>query len=143
MGPLPRLAHRRPGGAGVEPDVKDVRLLLELRPAALLALRALGEERLDGPLEPGVRALLLEDRGDEFHGGGVDERLAIGGAIGDRDRNAPASLAGYAPVGAVLHHSADAVLAPGRNPSSGRGDLVDGLERRLADGGLAPAREIH
>src|SRR5205823_8489430 len=72
----------------------------------------------------------------------VDERLAIGGAIRDGDGNSPAPLAGDAPVRTVLHHPADAILAPGGNPPSRGGDLVDGLERGLADGRLAPAGKI-
>src|SRR5207248_6713041 len=88
--PFPRLAHRGPGRSGIEPDVEDVGLLLELRPAALLAVRARGQQLADGPLEPGVGAFLLEDGGDELHRLRIDERLAVRGAVGDRDGNAPA-----------------------------------------------------
>src|SRR5205814_664903 len=55
----------------------------------------------------------------------------------------PAWLPRDAPVGTVFHHSADAVLAPRRDPSSGGGDLVDGLERGLADGRLPSAGQLH
>src|SRR5207302_10664996 len=66
----------------------------------------------------------------------------IPGAVEDGDRDAPRPLSRDAPVRTSLHHAADALPAPGWNPAALRVDLVDGRERRLADGGVATAREI-
>src|SRR5207302_8083049 len=111
-GPAAAGEHRRPRGAGVEPDVQDVRLLLELRPVALRAAGTAREELGKRLVEPGVGAVLLEDEGDVLHRLGRDERLAVVDAISDGNGDAPTPLPRDAPVGPVLHHPADALLAP-------------------------------
>ena len=49
--------------------------------------------------------------------------------VEDRDRYAPDTLTGNAPVAAVVDHVVDAVMAPGRNPF----DRIDGIEGLLAE----------
>src|SRR6202023_3997522 len=77
-----------------------------------------------------------------FHHFRRDQRLAILAAIEDRNWHAPDPLARDAPGGPALHHAADALLAPGRDDAAVRGDLVDGGQRGLADGGAAASGQI-
>src|SRR5207245_10380437 len=134
--------HGGEGRPRVEPDVEDVGLLLEFGAAALRAARLRCEQIARGAVEPCVRAFLVKDARDVVHRLGRDEGLVIPGAVEDGDRNAPRPLSRDAPVRTSLHHAADALPAPGWNPAALRVDLVDGRERRLADGGVATAREI-
>ena len=46
---------------------------------------------------------------DMSQGVGVEQHLAIGAVVEDRNRNAPGALAGDAPVTALLHHRFDPV----------------------------------
>src|SRR5205823_9666013 len=99
-----------------EPDVEDVALLAELAAAALRARLARREKLAGRMLVPGVGPFLAEEVRhplEELRGG---DRLAALLAIENGDRHAPQPLARDAPVGAVLHHAADAFLAPGGVP---------------------------
>ena len=59
----------------------------------------------------------------------VDDVFAAVFAVEDRNRHAPDTLTGNAPVTAVVDHIVNAVMAPGRNPF----DRVDGIEGFLAE----------
>src|SRR5207245_3156259 len=126
-----------PGAPRVEPDVEDVGLLLELRAVALRTARPAREQLGERLVEPGVGAVLLEDARHVLHRLGRDERLAVLDAVRDRDGHSPAPLPRDAPVGPVLHHSANPLLAPGGNPATSRRDAVDAFDRRLPGRGSA------
>ena len=69
-GPRQFLAERQHGlvaRAGVEPDIEDVALALELGAAAGGAREPLRDELLDRPLVPGVGAVGVEDRRRLLH----------------------------------------------------------------------------
>ena len=107
--------------AGIEPDVEDVRLFLEIAPAALRAAGPRRQELLRLPLEPDVGAVLA-DEPDHVVEDLFGHQLAVAPlAVEHRDRHAPEPLAGDAPVGAVLDHAVDPVAPPGGDP----GDAVD------------------
>ena len=120
------------GGAGVEPAVQGVGLLLEAGVlAAVGAGEALRQHILRLHLEPGVGALLFKDIGDGVDGLVGADGLAAVLAVEHRDGQAPAALAADAPVGALQDHGAQAVLAPGGDPADvlagGDGVVLEGL----------------
>ena len=77
------------------------------------------------PLVPDVGTVLFEEVGHVVHDLRVGQGLAAGGAGKGGDRHPPGALAGDAPVGTVLDHAVDPLLAPAGNPL----DLVDVLQR--------------
>ena len=89
-----RAKHRVPAAAGLEPDIEDVAALAEGRQVepgrciGILRRVVAGQEFLCGELEPGIAALLREDRGDRTDARGRHERAAVG-AQERRDRQAP------------------------------------------------------
>ena len=120
------------GGAGIEPAVQGVALLLEACGlAAVGAGEALRQHVLRLHLEPGVGALLFKEACDGVDGLGGADGLAAVRAVEHRDRQAPAALAADAPVGALQDHGAQAVLAPGGHPAhvlaGGDGVILEGL----------------
>src|SRR3989442_1546336 len=113
----PRLEDRRVAHAGLEPDVQDVALFVEVAPAALRAGRASRQEISGLPFEPDVRAVLLDQLGDMLDDRRRDQDLAASRAHESRNRHAPYTLAGEAPVRPVLDHAVDAIAAARRGPS--------------------------
>src|SRR5699024_1564561 len=122
-------ADGAPGGAGVEPDVHDVGVLLPVGCAALADF-ALGHDVVGVVLVPGVAALPAEQVADRLDGRVGDMVLAALFAVEHRDGHAPDALAADAPVAAVAHHAGHAVVAPGGLPL----DAVDGLVDVLLEG---------
>ncbi len=59
----------------------------------------------------------------------VEQHLVAAGAVKRDDRHAPVALAGDAPVRPLLHHVADALFAPGRDPAH----LADRFQRLFAE----------
>ena len=135
--PGPPRQDGRVRGAGVEPDVEDVLLLLELRPAALRAGESRGQEVLRLARPPGVGAVRLEQVGHAARDLRREQRGRAALAVEGGDGHAPEPLARDAPVGAGRDHVADALLAPGRVPA----DLGDGVERALAEAADVEADE--
>jgi hypothetical protein len=120
------------GGAGVEPAVQGVLLLLEAALAAAVgAGEAGGQDLLGGLGEPGVGALLLKQGGDGGDGLVGDDGLAAVLAVHHGDGQAPLALAGDAPVGALPDHGLHAVDAPAGHPAhvvaGGAGLVLEGL----------------
>ena len=118
----PVFQHGGMAHTGIEPDVEDVRLLLEPRPAALGAAGSRRHQLFRFALEPDVGAV-FPDKTDHM----IENRLRhhlrpARVAIEHRDRDAPEPLARYAPVGPVLDHAVYPVASPGGNP----GHRVDG-----------------
>ena len=73
---------------------------------------------------------MLGDQGlDVLQGVGVEQHLATGAVIEDRDGHAPGALAADAPVAPLPHHPFNAVAATGRQPFH----RVDGAEGVLAE----------
>ena len=121
-----RLEDEAVGGAGLEPDVEDVRHLLE---AGRVVLGGEEAGRVGG--KPGVGALGRHRLGDPLDDLRVAERLARIAADEDGDRHAPGALAGDAPVGAGLDHPAQPPLTRGGDEAGG----VDGFQRGLPQPG--------
>ena len=119
-------ADSAPGGAGVEPDVHDVGVLLPVGGTALADL-GLGQDVVGIVLVPGVAALLAEQVGHSLDGGIGDMVLAALLAVEYRDGHAPDALAADAPVTAVTDHTGHAVMAPRRLPVHAVNGLVDVL----------------
>ena len=141
-------------GARVEPSVQGVGLFGEVLSAAVRADKAVRQKILCLALEPRVAAVLFENLRN-----GLDALFGADGfaavvAIEHRDRQAPAALAGNAPVAALTDHGAHALLAPGGEPAhilaGGDGLVLEGIHRaeplrsRAEDDGLlaAPAVRI-
>ena len=130
------------GGAGVEPAVQRVRLLLKAGGlAAVGAGEALGQDIGGVHIEPCVGALLLKQAGH-----GLDALLGADGlaavlAVEHGDGQAPAALAADAPVGALQNHGAHAILAPGGHPAhvlaGGDGLILEGVHGAEPLGGGA------
>ncbi len=123
--------------AGVDPDIQDVRLLLEDLAAALGAFRARGLQLLHGQLRPDLDALLLDGGGRLLEDVLVHQRLAALRAAQYGDGRSPGALAADAPVGTARDHGVDAVAALGRHPLGG----VDALQAQLAQA-LAGVEEL-
>src|SRR5881409_3909604 len=113
----PRLEDRRVAHPGLEPHVQDVALFVEVPAAALRAGSASRQEISSLPFEPDVRAVLLDQLGDMLDDRRRDQDLAASLARKPRNRHAPHTLAGEAPVRAVEDHAEDAVAASRREPS--------------------------
>ena len=107
--------HEGVRGAGVEPDVENI---VDLFPAVV---GELAEEALARALlVPGVGALFLEGFDDAQLDLGVLQDLdrAVRLFLDEHgDRHAPGALARDHPVGALLDHAGDAVLALRPAPS--------------------------
>ncbi len=115
------LQHEGVRGAGVEPDVENI---VDLFPGIVgeLAQQALARARL----VPGVGALRLEGLDDADFDLGVLQNLdrAVRLLLDEHGNgHAPGALARDHPVGALLDHAGDAVLACGRHPT-GDGDRL-------------------
>ena len=123
------LQHRHMGGAGVEPDVHDVLILLEFDAAALAGITC-GKDLAGLIFVPGVAALAAEQIAHRLDGLVGDVILAALLAVESRDGNAPGALAADAPVATVAHHAHHAVMAPAGEPLY----LVDGLINVLLEG---------
>src|SRR5262245_48231801 len=93
--------HRLVARPGVEPYVENVRLPLELGPAARRAGQAVWDELAQRPLVPCVGAVLVEDRRRLVYQRFREQRLAAALAVHRRDRHTPGALARDAPVGPV------------------------------------------
>ena len=126
------------GGTGVEPAVEGVGLFREVLSSAVRADKAFGQKRVGLPVEPGVAAFLLEDPGNVFNRLVGADRLAAVVAVEYRDRQAPSSLAGDAPVGSLADHGAHSLLAPGGVPFY----VLTGLDGLILEGvnGAEPLR---
>ena len=112
----PVLQHRGVGDAGVEPDVEDVRFLVESplphEGQAVPGGRSSSASRSNQTSAP----CFLEEVGDVVHDSAVGQDFAAVLAVEGRDGHAPGALAGDAPVGPVLDHAVDPVLAPVGDP---------------------------
>ncbi len=82
-------------------------------PPHFRACQTFRHELRQGPLVPGVRAVLVEDRGRALDDLRSEDGLAAVGAIERRNRHSPGALARDAPVGAIGDHVVDAIAAPG------------------------------
>jgi hypothetical protein len=116
-------------GAGIEPDIEDVALLLKFGAAAVGAGVAGAEEFLGGAFVPDVGGVFAEQVDDVIEFGTVGDVLFAGLAGEGDDGDAPGALAGDAPIGAGGDHVADALFAPGGPPL----DLFNGFEGALAE----------
>ncbi len=113
---FPPFQHGGVGNPRIEPDIEDVHLLAKLVAAALRADRAGRQQRFGLTIEPAVRAFLFEKchhMPEHFRGGKQPAAVRAGE---DRDRDAPGTLPGNAPVRAILDHAVDPLLAPTGNP---------------------------
>ena len=122
-------ADSAPCGAGVEPDIHDVGVLLPVGGTALADL-GLGHDVIGIILVPCIAALLAEQVGDGLDGGIGDVVLAALLAVEYRDGHAPDALAADAPVAAVADHAGHAVMAPGGLPLH----IINGLVDILLEG---------
>ena len=113
--------------SGIEPDIEDVLLPLEVAAAARRAAHAGRQEVGQVPLVPGVRPMLLEQLGGALDNRRVERRFTARHALQGGYRHAPRALARDAPVGPCRQHVADPLLAPGREPL----DLGHGIQGAL------------
>ena len=120
-------------GAGVEPAVERVGLLVEVLAAAVRADEVFGDEFVGLALEPDVRAEFAEELRDVGDGLVGADRLAAVLAVEHRDRQAPAALTRDAPVGALADHGLHAVDAPAGDPADvvarGAGLVLERVDR--------------
>src|SRR5687767_11465620 len=103
-------------GARIEPDVENVALALECGAAAARTGEARGQEFLDGPLVPRVRAVLLENVCGLVDQGTSEDGFSTRRAVDRRNRDPPGALARDTPIRPVRHHVEDAVVPPGGDP---------------------------
>src|SRR4051794_7015222 len=104
--------HGQMARTGIEPHVENVVFFRELMAAALVTLRAKGDELGGRLLIPNVGAMLPEELHHVVENRALRERLAAGIAVEDGDGDAPDALARDAPIGTVLDHVVDPFLAP-------------------------------
>ena len=112
------------GGAGVEPAVQSVLLLVEFLAAAVGAGEALGNQLHGFLLKPDVGAELVEQLGQLLNGFGGGHGLAAVAAVEHGDGQTPAALTGNAPVGPLPDHAGHPILTPGGIPL----DVLDGFD---------------
>ena len=117
------------GAAAVEPDVHDIRFLAEMCAAAVRAFIAFRHEFLYVVHPPCIGPFFSKHLLQMSDGFVVDDVFAAVFAVEDRDRHAPDTLTGNAPVTAVVDHVVNTVMAPGRNPF----DRIDSVEGFLAE----------
>ena len=134
------LHGREVGGAGVEPAVQRVGLLLEAALAAAVGAGHTGGQEIDGVLvEPGVGAFLAEHLGNSGDGLVGHHGLAAVLAVHHRNGQTPTALAGNAPVGALPDHALHAVDTPAGDPADlvagGAGLVLEGVHRAEPLGG--------
>lgn len=134
LGIGPALQGEGVGGAGIEPHIEDV---LDLFIGRRIMVGAEKIRRRTG--EPGVGAGLFHGRHDASVHRGVAQGDAGRLVHEHSDGRAPGALARDQPVGAVLHHAADAVAA-GLGIEAGG---VDGFQRPFAQGGPVAERLVH
>ena len=98
----PERQHRFVARARVEPDVEDVVLALERRPRRISGTSGpSGTNSVDGPLVPGVGAVLVEHGRRRSTIAPVRTASPQLRAVERRNRHAPGALARDAPVGAA------------------------------------------
>ena len=127
---VPLIHHGGVGGARIEPNVHDIGFLGEVLMAALGAHKALRHQLVGGLLKPDVGAMVMEqvcNMIDGFRGYNICTALI---AVENRNRHAPLTLTGNAPVGTLGNHGGHALFAPLRLP----GDAVAGIHGSLLDG---------
>ena len=100
----------------IDPAVERVCLLAEVILAAFRADKAFGKKGRGFKVEPSVRTERSEFIGYGVYGLVVADRLAAVLTIEYGNRKSPLSLAGNAPVGALLNHRNNAFAAPFRDP---------------------------
>ena len=125
--------HVPVSGARIEPHVEGV--------ADLVVQRRFVAQQLGGvQFEPGFDAFLLDTLGHDFHQlDGARVQFTAFLVQEERDRNAPVTLAGDAPVRTVGDHRVQARLAPRRDE---RG-VFDGFERTYTQGVAAGRLFVH
>ena len=104
------------GGTGVKPYIQNILFLFEGMTAAFRAGEAFRQEVIRSMQVPGIGTFFSEHLSNCFNRGLVDNRLAAVFAVKDRNRNAPSSLTGDAPVISVTDHRGNPVTAPFGNP---------------------------
>jgi hypothetical protein len=108
------VADGRMGDAGIEPDIHDVHFFYEFPAAAGVAGEILRQKFLRLTQIPRIAALFFKHIRDGGDGLFIDDRLSAVFAVDDRNRHAPSSLTGAAPVGPVRDQLLDALAAPFR-----------------------------
>jgi hypothetical protein len=126
----PSFEHGRVAHTGIEPYVEDVLFLAKLGRAAFRAAQSVRHQLAGRPIEPGVRAFALEDRGDVVRDGFGDEHVVAARTEERDDRYAPIPLPRDAPIRARLHHAANSLSPPRRNPSNAI-DLLEDAPAQL------------
>ena len=118
--------------ARVKPHIHDVFFFGKAMIISTVgALKAGGQKVLCGALKPGVCALFAENFGHLEHCSFVDDFLAALIAVENRDRHAPFSLTGDAPIVAVSDHRLKTVVTPFGDPF----DRIHRLDSVLAEVG--------
>ena len=98
-------------------------------PATMGALGTVGQLPEGLLLEPGVATAIAEHLGGASDECRVDDLATAGGAERERQRHAPDTLAGDAPIGTRLDHAADAQGSAFRDEA----DVLDRLETVAAE----------
>ena len=104
------------GRTAVEPDIHDIRFFAEMSAAAFGAFGALRQDLLSRMSPPGIRAFFSKQVGNSIDSIVVDQVFVAVFTVEDRDRYAPDTLTGNAPVVTVGDHIMDTCFAPGRDP---------------------------
>ena len=104
-----------PGGAGVKPYVHNVLFLVEMGAAAVGAFEAFRQQFFCAMGPPCIGAFFFHDFFHFLHGFRCDHPFAAVIAVESRNRHAPGTLTGNAPVLTVANHVVQTVMAPGRN----------------------------
>ncbi|MPM45539.1 hypothetical protein SDC9_92227 [bioreactor metagenome] len=106
------------GGAGVEPPVQRILLLVKALGGPAVGAGKPGGQQLRRVLgKPGVGAFLFKNSGNGLDGFLRGNRLSAVLAVYHRDGQAPFALAGDAPVVALPHHGLDALQTPLGDPA--------------------------
>ena len=118
MEPVVSFANGIVRGAGVKPHVHNVLFFDKLGTAALFALCVVRNKLGGVCCVPGVGTVFGKNVRNFINGFVIDKLVTAVLAIENRQRNAPLSLTGDAPVVSVLNHFFNSVLAPLRVPGN-------------------------
>ena len=115
------------GRTAVEPDIHDIRFFAEMSASAFGAFGALRQDLLSRMSPPGIRAFFSKQVGNSIDSIVVDQVFVAVFTVEDRDRYAPDTLTGNAPVVTVGDHIMDTCFAPGRDPLHVIGNSIQGF----------------
>ncbi len=125
---IPVFAYCGMGWTRIKPYIHNIGFFIKaLCFAAVGAFEALRQEIFGIMRKPCVRTFFAEDFGNLHHNIIINNFFSACLAVNHRNRNAPFSLAGNAPVGTLSYHGLQSVLTPFGEPSYILGCLYCGF----------------